>query len=96
MIPSGATTTNSTSITPSTSKFTSDEIVTVSNDESFATARTLAKLEGIPAGISSGAALAATAKIARRPELAGKMIVTIIPSFAERYLSTVLFDGLGS
>ncbi len=71
-----------------------DETVQVSNDESFASARRLARTEGIPAGISSGAALAATLKVARRPEMAGKRIVTIIPSFAERYISTALFEGL--
>jgi cysteine synthase len=72
-----------------------DEILTVGNDEALQTARGLAKLEGIPAGISSGAAVAATVRLAKRPEMAGKMIVTVIPSFAERYISTVLFDGVG-
>jgi cysteine synthase A len=57
-------------------------------------ARKLATREGIPGGISSGAALAATLKVARRPEMKGKLIVTIIPSFAERYISTALFEGL--
>ena len=71
-----------------------DEVVQVTNEESFATARRLARTEGIPAGISSGAALAATLRVARRPEMAGKRIVTIIPSFAERYISTALFEGL--
>jgi cysteine synthase A len=71
-----------------------DEIITVENEEAFATARRLAKMEGIPAGISSGAALAATLKLAKRPEYAGKRIVTIIPSFAERYITTALFEGL--
>jgi cysteine synthase A len=73
-----------------------DEIVTVSNDEAIGTSRKLASVEGIPCGISSGAALAATFKVARRPESAGKMIVTVIPDFAERYISTVLFEGLGA
>ena len=71
-----------------------DEIITVSNDDAFANARRLAKTEGIPAGISSGAALAAALKLAKRPEMAGKRIVTIIPSFAERYITTALFEGL--
>jgi cysteine synthase A len=71
-----------------------DEIVQVSNEEAFALARKLATTEGIPGGITSGAALAATFKVGRRPEMAGKMIVTIIPSFAERYISTALFEGL--
>jgi cysteine synthase A len=71
-----------------------DETITVENDEAFSTARRLAKSEGIPAGISSGAALAATLKLAKRPEFAGKRIVTIIPSFAERYITTPLFEGL--
>ena len=71
-----------------------DEIVQVSNEETFATAQRLARTEGIPGGISSGAALAATLKVAHRPECAGKLIVTIIPSFAERYITTALFEGL--
>ena len=71
-----------------------DEAVLVSNDQAFDTARRLARMEGIPVGISSGAALCAGLVVARRPEMAGKTIVVIIPSFAERYLSTALFDGL--
>ncbi len=71
-----------------------DEIVTVSNDTALQTARKLAKTEGIPGGISSGAATAAALQLAARPENAGKTIVVIIPSFAERYLSTALFEGL--
>jgi cysteine synthase A len=71
-----------------------DEIVQVTNEETFAQARRLARVEGIPGGISSGAALAATLKVAKRPEMAGKLIVTIIPSFAERYITTALFEGL--
>ncbi len=72
-----------------------DEVVTVSNDDAFANARLVARLEGIPVGISSGAALQAAIVLGRRPENAGKTIVVIIPSFAERYLSTALFEGLG-
>ncbi|ODN69365.1 cysteine synthase A [Methylobrevis pamukkalensis] len=71
-----------------------DEIVTVTNDESFEYARLAARLEGIPVGISSGGAIAAAVKVGRRPEFAGKTVVLIIPSFAERYMSTALFEGL--
>jgi cysteine synthase A len=71
-----------------------DEIVTIGNQTAFETARLLARVEGIPVGISSGAAVAAALEIAGRPEAAGKNIVIIIPSFAERYLSTALFEGL--
>lgn len=71
-----------------------DEIVTVANEDAFANARLIARLEGIPVGISSGAALEAAAIVGARPENAGRTIVVIIPSFAERYLSTALFDGL--
>ncbi|MEK9673663.1 MAG: cysteine synthase A [Rhodospirillaceae bacterium] len=72
-----------------------DEIVQISNDTAMATARKVARLEGLPCGISSGAAVAAALEIAQRPEMAGRRIVIILPSFAERYLSTELFDGLG-
>ncbi|OUS05612.1 cysteine synthase A [Rhodobacterales bacterium 52_120_T64] len=71
-----------------------DEIITIGNQTSFEMARALASYEGIPVGISSGAALAAAVEISERPEMAGKRIVVILPSFAERYLSTSLFDGL--
>ena len=71
-----------------------DEIVVVGNQTAFDTARLVARIEGIPVGISSGAAIAAAIDVGRRPENAGKTIVIIIPSFAERYLSTALFEGL--
>jgi len=71
-----------------------DEIIVVSNDDAFDMARKCAAIEGVPVGISSGAALAAAFDIAARDEMAGKLIVAIIPSFAERYLSTALFEGL--
>ncbi|MGE0845364.1 MAG: cysteine synthase A [Flavobacteriaceae bacterium] len=71
-----------------------DEVMTVSNEEAFEYARLAASLEGIPVGISSGAAIATAVKIGQRPEAKGKNIVLIIPSFAERYLSTALFEGL--
>jgi cysteine synthase A len=71
-----------------------DEVVTVSNDDAFAYARLCARVEGIPVGISSGAAIAAAVQVGGRPGMAGRNIVLIIPSFAERYLSTALFEGL--
>ena len=71
-----------------------DEVVTVGNQTAFETARALARLEGIPGGISSGAAVAAALEVGARPDFAGKNIVVIVPSFAERYLSTALFEGL--
>jgi cysteine synthase A len=71
-----------------------DETITVSNEEAYHWARRLAKEEGIMAGISSGANMCAAAKLAARPEYAGKRIVTIMPSLGERYLSTPLFEGL--
>jgi cysteine synthase A len=71
-----------------------DEVITIGNETAFETARKSARLEGIPCGISSGAAIAAAIEVGTRPEMKGKTIVVIIPSFAERYLSTALFDGI--
>jgi cysteine synthase A len=71
-----------------------DEIITVTEDETFAVAREAARIEGLPGGISTGAALSAALRIGARPENRGKRIVAIVPSFAERYLSTALFEGL--
>jgi cysteine synthase A len=69
-----------------------DEVLQVANETAFATARQVARLEGLPVGISGGAALAAALEVGARPEMAGKKIVVILPSFAERYLSTALFE----
>ncbi|MBI1207390.1 MAG: cysteine synthase A [Azospirillum sp.] len=71
-----------------------DGIVPVSNQQAFAMAQKVARVEGLAVGISSGAALSAAFEVAARPEMKGKMIVAILPSFAERYLSTALFEGL--
>ena len=71
-----------------------DEIITVTGEDSFKTARDLASKEGLPVGISSGAAVWAALQVAKRPDNKEKRIVVIIPSFAERYLSTPLFDDL--
>jgi cysteine synthase A len=68
-----------------------DETIAITNDEAFEVSRTLARVEGIPGGISTGANVAAALAVAKRDDMAGKTIVTIAPSFAERYLSTELF-----
>ena len=70
-----------------------DEAIAVTNEAALEMARETARAEGVPVGISGGAALVAALQVARRPEMAGKRVVVIIPSFAERYLSTVLFEG---
>ena len=69
-----------------------DEIIQVTNDDAFATARRLCRVEGIMVGISSGASVWAAMQVAKRPEMAGKLIVAVLPSHGERYLSTPLFD----
>lgn len=71
-----------------------DEIVKVNSATAIEISRALARHEGIPGGISSGAAIAAALQIGKRPEAAGKTILAIVPSFSERYLSTVLFEGI--
>ena len=71
-----------------------DEVIRIDGDTAFATAREMAAREGIPVGISSGAAVEAALRVASRPQMEGKRIIVIIPSMAERYLSTALFDGL--
>ena len=71
-----------------------DEIMIVSNEEAIETAKRVALMEGIPAGISSGAALACAIRLAKRDDMKGRTVVTVLPSCAERYISTVLFDGL--
>ncbi len=72
-----------------------DEVITITNEEAFEYSKDLAKTEGVPGGISTGANLAAAIKLGQRPEFAGKRIVFIVPSFAERYISSALFDGVG-
>jgi cysteine synthase A len=71
-----------------------DEVVTVGNQTAFETSRQLARSEGIPGGISSGAAMAAALEVASREGMEGKTVVVIIPSFAERYISSALFEGV--
>ena len=71
-----------------------DEVVTIGNETAFETARQLARVEGIPGGISTGAAMAVALEVGGRADMTGKNIVVILPSFAERYLSTALFEGL--
>ena len=69
-----------------------DEIIQIANETAFSTAKMAAKTEGLPIGISSGAALAAGIEVAQRKEMKNKKIIVVIPSFAERYLSTSLFS----
>ena len=71
-----------------------DEIIPVSNEDAYSMMRHVAKTEGIPVGVSSGAAITAAIAVGKRPEMAGKMIVTIVPSMAERYLSLPTFKDL--
>jgi cysteine synthase len=71
-----------------------DEVITVGNQTAFDTSRLLARMEGIPGGISSGAAMAAGLEVSGRTDMEGKTVVVIIPSFAERYISSALFEGL--
>ena len=71
-----------------------DEILTVDSVTAIETSRALARHEGIAGGISSGAAISAALRIGRRPEAVGKTILAIVPSFSERYLSTILFEGI--
>ena len=71
-----------------------DEVIQIGNETALITARQAARLEGLPVGISSGAAIAAALEVGSRSEMLDKRIVVILPSFAERYLSTALFDGI--
>ncbi|KCZ91720.1 cysteine synthase A [Hyphomonas johnsonii] len=72
-----------------------DGVIKVLNEDAIKTARRVARTDGIPVGISSGAALTAGLEVAKRPDMEGKTVVVIVPSFAERYVSTLLFEGLG-
>ncbi|WP_425046107.1 cysteine synthase A [Primorskyibacter sp. S87] len=72
-----------------------DEILLVGNEEAMETARRVARLDGIPAGISSGAAIACAMRVAARDDMKGKTVVTVLPSACERYITTALFDGIG-
>jgi cysteine synthase A len=72
-----------------------DEVLLVSNQEAIETARRLAVTDGIPAGISSGAALACALRVAKRDAMKGRTVVTVLPDSAERYVSTALFEGYG-
>jgi len=71
-----------------------DEVITISDQAALDSARALARYEGIPGGISAGAAVAAACMIGARENMTGKVILAVVPSFAERYLSTALFEGL--
>ena len=71
-----------------------DEIITIANQDALGTARKVAKLDGIPVGISSGAIISAALQVAARAENKGKTVVCFAPSNAERYMSTLLFEGL--
>jgi cysteine synthase A len=71
-----------------------DEVIDVTGDDAVAMARRAATEEGLLVGLSSGAALWATAQVARRPEFDGKLIVVVVPSFGERYLTTILYSDL--
>jgi cysteine synthase A len=72
-----------------------DEVLLVSNQEALETVRRLSLTDGIPAGISSGAALACAVRVAKRESMRGRTVVTVLPDAAERYVSTVLFEGYG-